>query len=106
MTRQRPYRISDGNGGHFWDWKNIKESIIAGIILAIIISISSTVLNRVFNTRRLEATMEKVEKYSIRSLQMNEIQNKQINENTKTIYNKWFPGVPAPQICWPEIEMK
>ena len=106
MIKPKPYRISDGNGGHLWDWKNIKETVIGGLILAIIISVTTTALNRVFNVQRLEQSMKRVEAYSIRSLQMNNIQNDQINTNTELIYRKYFPGVPPPKCQWPESEVK
>ena len=54
MTIRKPYRISDGNGGHLWDWKGIKETVIGGVILALIISISTTLLNRYFNVTKLD----------------------------------------------------
>jgi len=104
LTNPKAYKVSDGNGGHLWDKKRINESVIAGVILTIVISVGSTFLNRIFNVNKLENAIIKVEKYALRSLQMNDIQNKQINSNTEIIYRKYYPGVPAPQICWPSTE--
>lgn len=102
----KAYKCTDGNGGHIWDWAKIKESVIAGIILASIISVATVALNRVFNVQHLESAMARVEKYQLRSLQMNELQNKQINDNTVIIYEKFYRGVPPPRLIWPSDEVK
>ncbi len=101
----RFYKISDGNGGYKWDMSRIKETVIAGLILSIIISAATIIGNRVFTLSHIELTLARMEKHMLRSVQMDEMQNKQININTELLYKKYYPGVPPPQVCWPTQEV-
>jgi hypothetical protein len=97
------YRCTDGNGGHLWDWVKIKETIIGGLILAIIIATASVIGNRYFNVNRLENKIDTVVKYQRESKNMNLMQNDRINSNTKILYGQFFPKYPCPvDLIWPE----
>lgn len=62
------YKISDGNGGHVWDFVKIKETVIAGLLLAVLISVSTTVMNRLFNVKHLEESIAQIKAYQLREL--------------------------------------
>lgn len=97
------YKCSDGNGGHRWDWAKIKENVIAGVILAIVIAALTTATNRVFNVKHLEAGIARIEKYQRESKNMNMMQNERVNSNTKILYGTLFPKYPQPSdLVWPE----
>lgn len=99
----KSFKCSDGNGGHIWDWAKIKEGVIAGLILAIIIAALTTASNRIFNVRQLEEGLVRIERYQRESKQMNLMQNERINSNTSIVYGQFFPKYPRPiDLYWPE----
>lgn len=102
-SEPKSFKYSDGNGGHQWDWTKIKESVIGGIILAIVIAALTTGANRLFNVVHLEAGLARIEKIQRESKNMNMMQNERINSNTRLLYGQFFPKYPCPSdLYWPE----
>ena len=99
----KPYKCSDGNGGHVTDWAKIKEYLIGGVLLLIASAALTTAANRYFNVKHLEEGIANIQKYQRESKNMNLMQNDRLNLNTKLLYGNMFPKYPCPpDLYWPE----